>query len=95
MLRSSETWQLTKTSLQYLQRNGMAMIRHICNIKSKDVTTVCSKDLTSNLEFKNLDLLSRKRVCWLGHVERANGAVRTAFSIQVAERRWPGRPKMV
>ena len=31
---------------------------------------------------------------WYGHVERSNGAVKTAFDIQVNGKRGPGRPKM-
>ena len=33
MLHASETWPLTKTNLQRLQRNDRAMIRQICSIK--------------------------------------------------------------
>ena len=32
MLHASETWPLTKTNLQLLQRNDRAMIRQICTI---------------------------------------------------------------
>ena len=35
-----------------------------------------------------------KNVRWYGHVERSNGAVKTAFDIQVNGKRGPGRPKM-
>ena len=31
---------------------------------------------------------------WYGHVERSNGAVKTAFDIQVDEKRGLGRPRM-
>ena len=41
-----------------------------------------------------LDKRSYKRLCWYGHVERSNGAVKTAFDIQVNGKRGPGRPKM-
>ena len=34
------------------------------------------------------------RLRWYGHVERSNGAVKTAFDIQVNGKRGPGRPKM-
>ena len=37
MLHASETWPLTKTNLQRLQRNDRAMIRQICSIKPEDV----------------------------------------------------------
>ena len=36
MLHASETWPLTKTNLQRLQRNDRAMIGQICSIKSED-----------------------------------------------------------
>ena len=42
-----------------------------------------------------LDLiLKEKRLRWYGHVERSNGAVKTAFDIQVDRKHGPGRPKM-
>ena len=40
MLHASETWPLTKTNLQCLQRKDRAMIRQICSIKPEDVATV-------------------------------------------------------
>ena len=39
MLHASETWPLTKPNLQRLQRNDMAMIRQICNVRPQDVVT--------------------------------------------------------
>ena len=44
MLHASETWPLTKTNLQRLQRNDRAMIRQICSIKPEDVATVRSRE---------------------------------------------------
>ena len=38
-LHASETWPLTKTNLQRLQRNDRAMIRQFCSIKPEDVAT--------------------------------------------------------
>ena len=44
---------------------------------------------------QDLDLiLKERRLLWYGHVERSNGAVKTAFDIQVNGKRGPGRPKM-
>ena len=37
---------------------------------------------------------TERRLRWYGHVERSNGAVKTAFDIQVNGKRGPGRPKM-
>ena len=45
MLHASETWPLTKTNLQRLQRNDRAMIRQICSIKPEDVARVRSSEL--------------------------------------------------
>ena len=39
-------------------------------------------------------ILKERRLCWNGHVECSNGAVKTAFHIQVEGKRGPGRPKM-
>ena len=39
-------------------------------------------------------ILKERRLQWCGHVERSNGAVKTAFDIQFDGKRGPGRPKM-
>ena len=39
-------------------------------------------------------ILKERRLRWYGHVERSNGAVKTAFDIQVDGKRGHGRPKM-
>ena len=47
------------------------------------------------LGIQDLDLiLKERRLCWYGQVENSNGAVKTAFDIQVDGKREPGRPKM-
>ena len=47
------------------------------------------------LGIEDLDLiLKERRLCWHGHVEHSNSAVKTAFHIQVEGKRGPGRPKM-
>ena len=44
---------------------------------------------------KDLDFILKEiRLRWYGHVARSNGAVKTAFDIQVDGKRGPGRPKM-
>ena len=69
MLHASETWPLTKTNLQRLQRNDRAMIRQICSIKPVDVATVRSSELLAKLELEDLDLILReRRLRWFGHV---------------------------
>ena len=93
MLHASETWSLTKTSLQCLQRNDRAMIRQICSIKLEDVATVRSSKLLAKLELEDLNpILRERRLRWFGHVERSSGAIRTACDIQIDGRRGQGGP---
>ena len=95
MLHASETWSLTKPNLQHLQRNDRAMIRQICNVRPQDIVTTRSNELLARLGIEDLDLiLKERRLRLYGHVERSNGAVKTAFDIQVDGKRGPGRPKM-
>ena len=71
------------------------MIRQICNVKLQDIVTTRSNELLAQLGIEDLDLiLKERRFHWYGHVERSNGAVKTAFDIQVDGKRGPGRPKM-
>ena len=89
MLHASKTWPLTKPNLQCLQRNDRAMIIQICNVTTR------SNELLVQLGIEDLDLsLKERRLRWYGHVECSNGAVKTAFDIQVDGKRGPGRPKM-
>ena len=94
MLHVSETWPLTKTNLQPLQRNDRAMIRQICSIKPDDVATVRSSELLAKLELENLNLIWERRLRWFGHVERSSGEIRTACDIQIDGRLGAGRPKL-
>ena len=84
MLHASETCPLTKPNLQRLQRNDRAMIRHICNVRPQDTVTTRSNELLAQLGIEDLDLILKERwPRWYGHVEHSNGAVQTAFDIQV------------
>ena len=95
MLHASETWPLTKPNLQRLQRNDRAMIRQICNVKPQDTVTTRSNELLLRLGIEDLDLIRKeRRLRWYGHMERSNGAVKTAFDIQVDGKHGPGRPKI-
>ena len=95
MLHASETWPVTKPCLQRLHRNDRAMIRQSCNVKPQDTATIRSIELLARLGIEDLDLiLKERRLRWYGHVERSNGAIKTAFDIQVNGKRGPGRPKM-
>ena len=94
MLHASETWPLTKTNLQHLQRNDRAMIRQICSIKPEDVARVRSSELLAKLQLEDLDLILReRRLRWFGHVSRSSGAIRTAYDMQIDGKRGAGRPK--
>ena len=95
MLHASETWSLTKPSLQHLQRNDKAIIRQICNVKPQDTATIRSTELLAWLSIEDLDLiLKERRLHWYGHVERSYGAIKKAFDIQADGKHGPGRPKM-
>ena len=94
MLHASETWPLTKTYLQSLQRNDRAMIRQICSIKPEDVARVRSRELLAKLQLEDLDLILReRRLRWFGHVARSSGAIRTAYDMQIDGKPGAGRPK--
>ena len=93
MLHASETWPLTKTNLQRLQRSARVMIRQICSIKAEDVAKVRSSELLAKLGLKDLDLILReRRLRCFGHVGRSSGAIRTACDIQIDSRRGQGGP---
>ena len=67
----------------------------ICNVRPQDIVTPRSNELLVRLGIEDLDLiLKERRLRWYGHVERSNGAVKTAFDIQVDRKRGPGKPKM-
>ena len=92
MLHASETWPLTKPNLQRLQRNDRAMIRQICNVRRQDIVTTRSNELLTRFGIEDLDfILKERRLRRYGHVERSNGAVKTAFHIQVEAKCGPGR----
>ena len=94
MLHASETWPLTKTNLQRVQRNDRAMIRQICSIKPEDVARVRSSELLAKLQLEDLDLILReRRLRWFGHVARSNGAISTAYDMQIDGKRGAGRFK--
>ena len=71
------------------------MIRQICNVRPQDIVTTRSNELLARLGIEDLDLiLKERRLCWYGHVEHSNGAVKTAFDIQVDGKRGPGRKQL-
>ena len=70
------------------------MIRQVCNVKPQNIVTTRPNELLAWLGIEDLDLILERRLHWYGHVERSNGAVKTAFDIQVDGKRGPGQPKM-
>ena len=67
----------------------------MCNVKSQDTANIRSTELLARLGIEDLDLiLKERRLPWYGHVECSNGAVKTAFDIQIVGKHWPGMPKM-
>ena len=73
------------------------MIRQICNVRLQDIVTTRSSELLARLGIEDLDLILReRRLRWYGHVERSNGAVKTAFDIQVDGKRqaWEAQDDM-
>ena len=75
------------------QRNDRAMIRQICSVKLQDTVTTRCNELLARLGIENLDLILKdRRLRWYWHVECSNGAVKTAFDIQVDGKHGPGRP---
>ena len=93
MLHANETWPLTKPNLQRLQQNDRAMIRQICNVKSQDIVTTRSGELLAWLGIEDLDLILKERRLHYGNVEHSNGAVKTAFDIQVDGKHGLGGPR--
>ena len=91
MLHASETWPLTKPNLKYLQQNDRAMIRQICNVRPQDIVTTRSNELLAWFGIEDLDLILKERRH--GHVECSNGAVKTAFYIQVEKSVVLGDPR--
>ena len=70
------------------------MIRQICNVKLQDIVTTRSNKLAwLGIEYLDL-ILKERRLCWYGHVECPNSAVKTAFDLQVDGKHENGRPKM-
>ena len=58
----------------------------ICNVRLQDIATTRSNELLVRL---GILILKERRLRWYGHVERSNGAVKTAFDIQVDGKRGP------
>ena len=94
MLHASETWPLTKPSLQHLQRNNRAMIRQICNVKPQDTATIRSTELLARLGIEDLDLiLKERRLLLYGLVEHSNVQSRQPLTYRLLESVGLGGPR--
>ena len=73
----------------------LAMDPHVYTLYRQDIVTSRSNELPAWRGIEDLDLiLKERRLRWYGHVEHSNGAVKTAFHIQVEGKHGPGRPKI-
>ena len=92
MLHAAKTWTMTVATLKCLRRNDRAMIRWICNVKTKD--EVSSDSLLSKLGIQDLDVvLCTSRMRWFGHVERSTGWIAKVSKLNVVAQKRPGRAK--
>ena len=82
MLHASETFHWESQTFNKI--NDRAMIRQICNVKQQDIVTIQSNELLALLGIEDLDLILKERsLCWYGHVECSNSAIKSACDIQV------------
>ena len=64
------------------------------NVRPQDIVTTRSNELLVRLDIEDLDLiLKERRLRWYGHVERSNGAIKTAFEYRLMESVGLGGPK--
>ena len=62
---------------------------------SRKTVITRSNELLARLGIEDLDLiLKERRLCWYGHREHSNGAIKAAFDVQVDGKHGPGRLKM-
>ena len=82
MLHAAETWALKADTLNRLRRNDRAMIRWICNVKTKD--EVWSDSLFTKLNIQDLDVVLRtSRMRWFRHVEHSTGWIGEVSKLNV------------
>ena len=85
-------WQ-SQTSSICSRMTGQWFIQ-ICNVRPQDIVTTRSNKLLAWFGIEDLDLiLKERRLRWYGHVECSNGAVKTAFYIQVKKSVVLGGPR--
>ena len=87
-----QTWAMKADTLNRLQRNDHAMIRWICNVRTKD--EVSSDSLLTKLGIQDLEVVLRtSRMRWFGHVERSTGWIAEVCKLNVVAQKRSGRPR--
>ena len=92
MLHASETWAMSSSALNRLQRNDRAMMRWMCNVRPED--DIGSDAVLSMLGIEDLSsIIRRTRLRWFGHVERSEGWINRVRKLKIESKKGPGRPK--
>ena len=90
LLHAAETWPVTVCNR--LRRNDLAMIRWMCNIKTKD--NVCFHSLLSKLGIQDVEkVLRTRRMRCFGHVESSVGWISQVRKLDLDTCKKPGRLK--
>ena len=92
MLHASETWPLTKSNLQHLQRNDRAMIGQICNVRPQDIVPSGPMSYLCNFALRIWTSFWRREDS--DGMDMWNAPVVQSFDIQVEGKHGPWRPKM-
>jgi len=86
MLYGSETWAITKTSLQRLERKDGYMIRWICGMQGTHTNDI--RDIMGIQEVS--EVLRARRLRWFGHTQRATSCINTIIGMPFPGPRGPG-----
>ena len=82
MLHASETWALSSSALNRLQRNDRAMMRWMCNVRPED--DIGSDAVLSMLGIEDLSsIIRRTRLRWFGHVVRSEGCINRVKKLKI------------
>ena len=93
LLHATETWAMTVSTLNRLQRNDRAMICWICNVNANDEVSSASDSLLSKLGLQDIDVVLRSsRMRWYGHVERSKGWISQVRKLNIVAKR-SGKPR--
>ena len=92
MLYGSETWAITKTSLQRLERNDGYMIRRICRVRPMQGTH--TNELRDRMGIQEVsEVLRARRLRWFGHTQRATSCINTIIDMPIPGPRGRGGQK--